>query len=298
MAAADRDGPEALEVRERTVHGNARGADERREIVLRQLDLVTLVRRREIEKALRDAARYVEEHEVFDPAGGAADRASEQSEDLPDRARASLDDPEKVVTRDRHNLRLAKCGDRGRPRGIVDDRELAEHRAAARAPENPIASLARGMRDGAGEVEFDVQRTKDGVAVLLHDETLDRTTSGRGPLRDRTLSEIRVLDAGSWFAPEFSGERLPSLADVCAWATAAGADLSVELKQPAPGEGRAMDDGLAESAVAELRASGLLERAVVHSFDHPTIARVRHVAPDARAALLYTGPNLVDPLAF
>ena len=176
-------------------------------------------------------------------------------------------------------------------------RVVGHRGAAARAPENTIASLARGMRDGADEVEFDVQRTKDGQLVCLHDETLDRTTSGRGPLRDRTLSEVRELDAGSHFAPEFSGERLPSLADVCAWATAAGADLSVELKQPAPGEGRAMDDGLAESAVAELRASGLLERAVVHSFDHPTIAQVRHVAPDARAALLYTGPNLVDPLA-
>jgi glycerophosphoryl diester phosphodiesterase len=133
--------------------------------------------------------------------------------------------------------------------------------------------------------------------VLLHDDTLDRTTSGRGPLRERTLSELGLLDAGSWFGPEFSGERIPSLAEVCAWATGTGADLSVELKQPAPAEGLPMDDGLAESVVQELRGTGLLPRSVIHSFDHPTVARVREVAPEARAALLYTGPNLVDPLA-
>ena len=176
-------------------------------------------------------------------------------------------------------------------------RVVGHRGATARAPENTIASLSRGVLDGADEVEFDVQRTKDGVAVLMHDDTLDRTTSGRGPLRERTLSEVRDLDAGSHFAPEFSGERVPSLAEVCAWAKEARTDLSVELKQPAPAEGLPMDAGLAESAVAEVRASRLLERAVLHSFDHPTIARVRSIAPDARAALLYTGPNLVDPLA-
>src|SRR2546428_12095181 len=158
-------------------------------------------------------------------------------------------------------------------------RVVGHRGAGARAPETTIASLARGMRDGADEVEFDVQRTKDGVAVLLHDETLDRTTSGRGPLRDRTLSEIRVLDAGSWFAPEFSGERLPSLADVCAWATAAGAGLSGEVKQPPPGEGRAMGDGPAGGAVAALRASGPLEAPGGHPVHPPAIPPGRPVAP-------------------
>ncbi|TMC79062.1 MAG: hypothetical protein E6J09_02970 [Chloroflexi bacterium] len=88
-------------------------------------------------------------------------------------------------------------------------RVVGHRGATARAPENTIASLSRGVLDGADEVEFDVQRTKDGVAVLMHDDTLDRTTSGRGPLRERTLSEVRDLDAGSHFAPEFSGERVP-----------------------------------------------------------------------------------------
>jgi len=176
-------------------------------------------------------------------------------------------------------------------------RVVGHRGAAAHAPENTIASLARGQNDGADEVEFDVQRTADGVPVLLHDDTLDRTTSGSGPLRARTWRELGALDAGSWFAPRFAGERIPSLADVCAWAKTARVDLSVELKQPAPAEGLPLDDGLAASAVECLRASGVLSRAVLHSFDHPTIAQVRRLAPEARTALLYGGPNLVEPLA-
>jgi len=176
-------------------------------------------------------------------------------------------------------------------------RVVGHRGAAAHAPENTIASLARGEEEGADAVEFDVQRTADGVPVLLHDDTLDRTTSGSGPLRERSWRELGALDAGSWFAPRFSGERIPSLAQVCAWAKTARVDLSVELKQPAPAAGAPPDARLAESVVECLRASGLLSRAVLHSFDHPTIARVRQLAPEARAALLYAGPNLVDPLA-
>lgn len=176
-------------------------------------------------------------------------------------------------------------------------RVVGHRGAAARAPENTIASLARAACDGADEVEFDVQRTADGVPVLLHDDTLDRTTSGRGALRDRTWPELRTLDAGTHFSPAFAGERLPSLADACAWARGTGTGLSIELKQPAPADVAPIDDGLAGSVVEALRAADLLPQAVIHSFDHPTLARVLAIAPDARVAASYRGPNLVDPLA-
>jgi glycerophosphoryl diester phosphodiesterase len=172
------------------------------------------------------------------------------------------------------------------------------HRGApAHAPENTLASLERAARDGADEVELDVQRTADRVTVLLHDDTIDRTTSGHGRLRELPWAEVRKLDAGSWFGPEFAGERVPSLAEVCAWARSTRVGLSVELKQPAPGDGIACDEGLADDVVGELDRSGLLARSVIHSADHPSIARVRSVAPGVRTALSYSGVNLVDPLA-
>jgi glycerophosphoryl diester phosphodiesterase len=169
--------------------------------------------------------------------------------------------------------------------------------AAAHAPENTIASLERGAREGADDVEFDVQRTADGVPVLLHDDTLDRTTRGSGPLRAQPWAAVSRLDAGNWFHPSFATERVPSLEAVCVWAAHASVGLSVELKQPGPGEGLPLDDGLAASVVRLLRERGLLARALIHSFDHPTIARVLELAPEAVAALIYSGPNLAEPLA-
>ncbi len=172
------------------------------------------------------------------------------------------------------------------------------HRGAlALAPENTITSFARAEACGVDEVEFDVQRTADGVPVLLHDETLDRTTSGTGALHARTWDEVRRLDAGAKFAAEYAGERLPSLGDLCAWIAPRRLGLSCELKQPWPASGLPADEGLAEAALAVLREHALLTRTVIHSFDHPTIARVLTLEPSAVTALLSYGPTLVDPLA-
>lgn len=102
---------------------------------------------------------------------------------------------------------------------ILDGRRflIVGHRgAAARAPENTAASLTAGLDAGADQIEIDVGLTKDGRAVLLHDLTLDRTTSGRGPLRARDWSGVRTLDAGSWFNRRFAGEPPIDLDDALA----------------------------------------------------------------------------------
>jgi glycerophosphoryl diester phosphodiesterase len=92
--------------------------------------------------------------------------------------------------------------------------KIVGHRGAAgRAPENTLASFRRAWELGAAMVEMDIRLTADGHAVLLHDATLDRTTSGSGPLAACTLAQVRALDAGSRFDPEFAGERVPTLAE-------------------------------------------------------------------------------------
>ena len=89
---------------------------------------------------------------------------------------------------------------------------LIGHRgAAAAAPENTLASLRKAKELGASWVEFDVKLTRDGCPVLIHDERLERTTSGRGEVALTTLEELQKLDAGGWFAPAFRGERVPTL---------------------------------------------------------------------------------------
>src|SRR5207253_1840078 len=84
------------------------------------------------------------------------------------------------------------------------------HRGAAlRAPENTLAGFREAARLGAGWVELDVMLTQDGVPVVIHDETLERTTSGCGRVERTPWSALADADAGSWFAPAYAGERVP-----------------------------------------------------------------------------------------
>ncbi len=76
------------------------------------------------------------------------------------------------------------------------------------APENTLAAFEKAIAHGADLIEIDVRETKDGHLVILHDATVDRTTNGKGPIADMTLAEARALDAGSWFDPEFKGQRI------------------------------------------------------------------------------------------
>ena len=109
---------------------------------------------------------------------------------------------------------------------------LVGHRGACDvAPENTLASFAQALADGADMVEMDLRLSADGAVVVFHDERLDRTTDGLGEVASLTLAELRRLDAGSWFAPRFAGERIPTLAEVFDWAQGRIA-LLLELKYP------------------------------------------------------------------
>ena len=79
------------------------------------------------------------------------------------------------------------------------------------APENTLAAVGQAFDKGAHHLEVDVRVTKDGHVVLFHDDTVDRTTDGTGPIADMTLAEVKQLDAGAFFGPQFEGERVPTL---------------------------------------------------------------------------------------
>jgi glycerophosphoryl diester phosphodiesterase len=97
----------------------------------------------------------------------------------------------------------------------LPDRGLCAHRGAMQThPENTIPAFNAAIKAGAHMIEFDVWFTKDNEMVVLHDSSVDRTTNGKGKISDFTLSEIKKLDAGSWKAPEFAGERIPTLEEV------------------------------------------------------------------------------------
>ncbi|MCP4384454.1 MAG: glycerophosphodiester phosphodiesterase family protein [Hyphomicrobiales bacterium] len=113
--------------------------------------------------------------------------------------------------------------------------ELVCHRGANQvAPENTYAASEAAIALGAAYVEIDVRMSRDGVAYVLHDATVDRTTNGSGAIADMTSAELDTLDAGSWFSPEFAGQRLPKFDEWLGWLKGKG-NAYVEVKQaPVP----------------------------------------------------------------
>lgn len=101
----------------------------------------------------------------------------------------------------------------------IEGRVIAHRGASGHAPENTIAAMQRAAQLGARWVEVDVKLTQDGVLVLMHDDTLERTTNARGPVQNATAATLAGLDAGRWFGAAFAGERIPTFAqfaDICA----------------------------------------------------------------------------------
>jgi glycerophosphoryl diester phosphodiesterase len=154
---------------------------------------------------------------------------------------------------------------------------VAHRGYSAIAPENTLPALAAAGPTGATLVEFDVRTTADGVPVVIHDRTVDRTTDGTGAVWELTVDEVRALDAGSWFSPAFIGARVPLLAE--ALDVLAESRLLLEIKPPATFE-------QVKVILAMVADRELLGRTVVQSFDPDIVRLVREIAPEVPRALL------------
>lgn len=136
-------------------------------------------------------------------------------------------------------------------------------------PENTLISFQLAMELGVHMLELDLRMSKDKQVVIIHDETVDRTTNGSGNVRELTLEELQLLDAGSWMSPSFAGIKIPTLEQFCQlMLDYPHVLLNVEIK---PSE-----DALetADAAVAQLKLFGLYERCVFTSFDAAIISHL------------------------
>jgi glycerophosphoryl diester phosphodiesterase len=170
---------------------------------------------------------------------------------------------------------------------------VAHRGASSEVAENTLAAVRRAIAHDADLVEVDVQRTRDGALVLLHDTTLVRTTDVRRVFPDRapwrvgdfTYDEIRRLDAGSWRSAAFAGEHVPTLADAVEVVRHSGTGLLVELKAPA------LYPGIAADVCADLRESGYLAtapagRLVLQSFDVEVARELKDLEPTVLVGVL------------
>jgi glycerophosphoryl diester phosphodiesterase len=143
------------------------------------------------------------------------------------------------------------------------------HRGASgHAPENTLAAFERAVELGAGFIETDLHLTRDAHFVAIHDRTLERTTNGRGAVRDFTLAQLRDLEAGLWYDRKYMGERIPTIEEILSFARNHDIVVYLELKYEAAW-------GMHHALVGALRNPEDAARTVVISFDPGTLADLR-----------------------
>lgn len=213
----------------------------------------------------------------------------------------------------------------GQARSMEDFKPLViAHRGArSLAPENTLAAARMAWQLGADGWEFDVRLTKDGELILMHDETLSRTTNAPVLFPERppwsvanfTLAEIKTLDAGSWFvesdpygtiasgellryiAESFRGEKVPTLKEALALSQKLGLWVNIELKSKPSFVLATSTKVLVEKTVELVRAMGMISKILISSFDPSAIQYLNVIAPEIPTALLVSSVP-VDPVAY
>lgn len=170
------------------------------------------------------------------------------------------------------------------PRSLVSDRRplIVGHRGArGLAPENTLPAFEVAAELEIDGVEFDVQRTADGVLVVFHDDTVDRTTTGTGALADLTLEQVRALDAGARFDGRFAGTRVPTLREALDYLKTTRLLLFIELKDPW------RFPGMEQQCVDLVRELGLGPRTQFRSFYHDALHELYRIAPEISISELW-----------
>ncbi len=143
------------------------------------------------------------------------------------------------------------------------------------APENTLAAFERAIQLGVDAVEIDVRATRDGVVIVMHDPTIDRTTDREGPVDEWTYAQLREADAGAWFGNGFVGERIPTLQEAF--------DL---LRHHALAVVEIKADWLAERVLKVAHDVDVADQIVIQSFSPETVRRINAVDPSVPTALL------------
>ncbi|MHB0965427.1 MAG: glycerophosphodiester phosphodiesterase [Bellilinea sp.] len=156
----------------------------------------------------------------------------------------------------------------------------AHRGASAYAPENTLAAFRLALEQGADGIELDAKLSADGEVVVIHDQTVDRTTQGKGRVNQLALSELKKLDAGSWKGDAFNGEKIPTLAEVFA-SVGGKLKINVELTNYSSPQ-----DGLPEKALALVQEYHLEDSILFSSFLLSNLAAVRRVWPEAPVGIL------------
>ncbi|RHW35846.1 glycerophosphodiester phosphodiesterase [Lysinibacillus yapensis] len=158
---------------------------------------------------------------------------------------------------------------------------------SAKYPENTLAAFKACANLPIDGVEFDVHLTKDQHVVVIHDESINRTSNGEGVVKDFTLQELRAFDYGAWFGKEFEGEKIPTLSEVLEIFRGTKIRVNIEIKSDI-----FRYPGLEELVLQEVEAFQMTDQVVISSFDHEAVARIATFAPNVENAALFANAIL------
>lgn len=164
---------------------------------------------------------------------------------------------------------------------------IAHRGGAADCPENTLAAFKNAVELGADGVEFDVQLTKDGEVVVIHDEFIDRTMSGSGLVKDYTLAELRQMSAGEFFSPDFKDQKIPTLAEVLELVKELEV-INIELKNYLP------YPGLEDKVLKLVDQLGVRDQVIISSFNHESLQKVKKLQPEIKTGALLMS-KLINP---
>ncbi len=170
-------------------------------------------------------------------------------------------------------LALASCTTQ-QPRVKV----IGHRGASSVAPENTLASFAKAVEFGADYFELDVWVSKDDSLIVIHDDSLQRTTNGEGAVADYTCEQLKKLDAGSWFDAKFAGEPLPTLKEALQLAKKNDIKVCIEIKSRKP--------GIVGDILNLVDKLGMADRVIIFSFDADQVAEAKKLRPDIPALYL------------
>lgn len=168
--------------------------------------------------------------------------------------------------------------------------KVVAHRGySGRYPENTMLSFCKAVEVGCDEIELDVQLTKDGEVVVIHDESVDRTTDGAGNVRDFSYMDLRKLNAANIWAGKFGKEAIPSFEEYCEWAATVAITTNIELKT-----GEVYYENIEQKTIDIIVKHQLEKKVMFSSFNHLSIVTAKRIAPSIPVGALVEGNGLVN----
>lgn len=158
----------------------------------------------------------------------------------------------------------------------------AHRGASGNYPENTMLAFQKAIEQGCTGIETDVQMTHDGVLVLIHDERLSRTTTGRGYIKDFTYNEIRKFSAGMWFDKKYKNEYVPKVEELLKLAKEKNITINFELKT-----GIVEYPGIEEKLIKMIYSYDMQDKVILSSFNHYSMVKCKEISKDIKTGLLY-----------